>query len=372
MLPIYCTGEAVTYSCLALAAEMRPFGVATEVWVPAAVGAGRRPFVREAVPSWARRLVYRFAGEARVFDVLERRILSSLREGDVVYLWPGMSPTFVESVRAKGHAIVMERINCARGTAKRILDDEYARLGWPVTDGIDEASVALEAQELGLADRVFAPSPGVRASLEDLGIETSHILSTSYGFDPARLVGTSRALPPFDGLTIVFVGYACVRKGVHLLFEAFARAGMNARLVIAGRIAPDIAHAHAEFLARPDVIALGHVSDVGAVYRSADAFVFPSLEEGGPMVTYEAMGAGLPVVVSPMGAGAIARDGLDGYVVPPHDADAFAAALARLADDPTARASLGASAKARALDFTWAKVGARRQAMVESAFGISP
>lgn len=349
MLPIYCTGEAVTYSCLALAAEMRPFGVATEVWVPAAVGAGRRPFVREAVPSWARRLVYRFAGEARVFDVLERRILSSLRPGDVVYLWPGMSPTFVESVRAKGHAIVMERINCARGTAKRILDDEYARLGWPVMDGIDEASVALEAQELGLADRVFAPSPGVRASLEDLGVETSHILSTSYGFDPARLVGTSRAL----------------------LFEAFARAGMNARLVIAGRIAPDIAHAHAEFLARPDVIALGHVSDVGAVYRSADAFVFPSLEEG-PMVTYEAMGAGLPVVVSPMGAGAIARDGLDGYVVPPHDADAFAAALARLADDPTARASLGASAKARALDFTWAKVGARRQAMVESAFGSSP
>lgn len=372
ILPIYCTGQAVTYTCLSLVGAMTPFGSPSPVWVPAAVGEGRRSFVRAAVPGVLRSLVYRFLGETYAFGLLEKRVLASLRSDDILYLWPGTAPSLRREIVRRGYPIVTERINCAQATAKRVLDAEYERVGWTSEDPISEEQVEFEREELAVASRVFSPSPRVVESLREVGVESERILESSYGFDPGRIAGTSRALPPFDGLTVVFVGYACIRKGMHLLFEAFERAGLRARLVLAGRIAPSFRERYAGFLARPDVLALGHVSDIGAVYRCADVFVFPSLEEGGPMVTYEAMGAGLPVLVSPMGAGAIARDAEDGFVVDPHDVEGLAAALTRLAEDRELREALGRSARERAAEFTWERVAARRQRMLEEAFGKLP
>jgi glycosyltransferase involved in cell wall biosynthesis len=159
---------------------------------------------------------------------------------------------------------------------------------------------------------------------------------------------------------VLFVGFVCVRKGAHLLLDAWQRAGIRGQLVLCGAIEPGIARHSADVLARPDVVHLPYVSDVSSVYRQADIFAFPSLEEGGPLVTYEAMAHGLAVVVSPMGAGAVLRDGIDGMILPAHDTDAWADALRRLAASPDLRSRLGASARARAAEFTWEKVAARR------------
>jgi glycosyltransferase involved in cell wall biosynthesis len=40
-----------------------------------------------------------------------------------------------------------------------------------------------------------------------------------------------------------------------------------------------------------------YFADVGNAYSVADIFVFPSLEEGSPLVTHEAMTHGLPLLV---------------------------------------------------------------------------
>jgi hypothetical protein len=45
---------------------------------------------------------------------------------------------------------------------------------------------------------------------------------------------------------------------------------------------------------------------------------------GGPLVTYEALAHCLPMLVSPMGAGAIVRDKIDGVIVPDHSAEHWA------------------------------------------------
>jgi glycosyltransferase involved in cell wall biosynthesis len=79
--------------------------------------------------------------------------------------------------------------------------------------------------------------------------------------------------------------------------------------------------------------------------QSADGFVLPSLAEGLPMALLEAMAARLPVVVTAVGAmPEVVHDGQQGYLIPPEDAPALAAALDRLAANPQAGRHMGESA----------------------------
>ena len=115
----------------------------------------------------------------------------------------------------------------------------------------------------------------------------------------------------------------------------------------------------------------GYVRNVPAVFRSADVFAFPTLEEGSALVVYEAMASGLPGLYSPMGAGMVARHEQDGYVMDPYDEEAWVAALRRLAGDRELRQRLGKSAQERAQEFTWPKVGRQRSELWLKAFAKS-
>jgi glycosyltransferase involved in cell wall biosynthesis len=78
----------------------------------------------------------------------------------------------------------------------------------------------------------------------------------------------------------------------------------------------------------------------------AAVFCLPSHAEGLPMALLEAMAAGKAVVASRVGGIPEAvRDGENGLLVPPQDAAALAAALARVLEDADLRARLGARAR---------------------------
>ncbi|WP_242718642.1 glycosyltransferase [Microcoleus vaginatus] len=102
-----------------------------------------------------------------------------------------------------------------------------------------------------------------------------------------------------------------------------------------------------------------HLSEkryIAFAYREADFFAFPSLEEGSPLVTYEAMANGLPVLTSPMGAGGVVRDGKDGIIVSPYDEEALVTGLQQLAGCAELRLGMSDSARERAQEFTWEKL----------------
>ncbi len=99
----------------------------------------------------------------------------------------------------------------------------------------------------------------------------------------------------------------------------------------------------------PRLRRLGYRDDVAALLAAADIFVLPSYFEGLPMSVIEAMLSGLPVVASDIrGPREQVVDGITGILVPPRQVEPLAAALARLAADPTLRATMGAAGRDRA------------------------
>jgi len=87
----------------------------------------------------------------------------------------------------------------------------------------------------------------------------------------------------------------------------------------------------------------GFRADVDRLIGAMDLFVLPSrFGEGLPMVLLEAMGAGIPVVSTPVeGIAELVDDGRNGLLVPPNDSAALSAAIARLLADATVRDRLG-------------------------------
>ena len=86
--------------------------------------------------------------------------------------------------------------------------------------------------------------------------------------------------------------------------------------------------------------------------RTGNIFVFPSTyQETWGLCLTEAMSTGLACIASSVaGPKAQIRDGFNGLLVPPRDADALADALRRLVNDRDERERLGANARAWALE----------------------
>jgi glycosyltransferase involved in cell wall biosynthesis len=154
-----------------------------------------------------------------------------------------------------------------------------------------------------------------------------------------------------DSHLVVSVGRMTAEKGHDLLLRAFARLVDRYpawRLVIAGdgplRSALE---ALCDRLALRDRVEfVGLVTNVQAIFASAELFVLPSRREVFPMALCEAMASGVPPVATEYRPGVreIVRDGVDGLVVPVEDVPALTEAMARLMGDAAERRRLGARA----------------------------
>ena len=87
----------------------------------------------------------------------------------------------------------------------------------------------------------------------------------------------------------------------------------------------------------------GYRADVPAWMRAADLFLMPSLFEGLPISHLEAMGCGLPAVISEHVPSREIAEGC--ALVRPLDESAFAQAVADLLEDPAAYAAMSRAAR---------------------------
>jgi glycosyltransferase involved in cell wall biosynthesis len=229
------------------------------------------------------------------------------------------------------------------------------------------AAVWRRLETRGWADQphIISISPYVRERLRGIAQGVIHDIENPVArsfFDIARR----------DERPAIFsAGAICRRKNTLGLIDAFAalrRAGVDATLRLAGNVTEADYGARVRDRVQTPELA-GHVELLGAIsaaqvareLSSASAFALVSLEENSPLGVQEAMAAGVPIVTSSRcGMPYLVRDGESGFLVDPHDRDDIASRLRQIVEDAALRASMGAAARAFALERFHPDVVARR------------
>jgi glycosyltransferase involved in cell wall biosynthesis len=360
-------------SCMIGLCERMPPHLDVTMWSPGASPDVRNlPFMRLVFrplvfSAMCRLGVNRIAEKA----LLGRRYLKGIAAGTHAWVWPGMGVDFLRELRRRGHRIVLERINTSVASARRVLDAASRVHGLAPKMTIDDALVREEAQELELADFVFACAPHVARSFLEAGVPRERLLESTYGWDPERFVVPRLTKDPSKGPVFLFVGSNAVRKGIPELLENWDRSGVKGRLRIVGPVEPWVLDRYRRIVERPDVELLGYRKDLPELYATSDVFVLMSHEEGSALVTYLALAAGLPCLVSEPGAGGVVVDGVEGFIQDPYDSARYVESLRRLAEDAALRERLGRAALAASARYTWREVAQRRAKQLEQAFGGS-
>lgn len=289
---------------------------------------------------FGQKLVGRFADAVRV-----RKILTTSKPECIVvqtsHDWRALSRdlVLVWMIRRRVRTIVLEwhgsRADLVSGSGERAMK-LATRLLLRGTDGV----FVLSSEELA-AFRPFASHTRLEVvsnPFVPLG-ETKRDTAgrASRAPSPARLLFVGRLLP---------------EKGVLDVVDAFdllvGQRGAVAELVIAGAgpAEPELKQRVAARGLDSHVTLAGHLSPASLAqqYADADVFVFPTYHpvEGFPTVIAEAMGAGLPIVTTPVrGITDHLGDGVNALLVPPRDPDAIAGAIERLLADDALRGRMG-------------------------------
>jgi glycosyltransferase involved in cell wall biosynthesis len=101
--------------------------------------------------------------------------------------------------------------------------------------------------------------------------------------------------------------------------------------------------------------------EVRMLYTAADIFVLPSIVEGDPLVTLEAMASGKPIIATKVGGiPRQVKDGLNGFLINPANERQLAEKIIYLIDNPDEREEMGQNSRRYAEEeFDWSKVAER-------------
>jgi glycosyltransferase involved in cell wall biosynthesis len=222
------------------------------------------------------------------------------------------------------------------------------------------------------ADMVICVSESARQDLMEIyGVEEARTRLVHHGVTP--LAGTGAALDDGDARPyVLYVGSRSAYKNFLALVQAFAVAesALSMRLVVAGggawSDAEQAAIASGGLEGRIMLLPRVDEARLGALYRGATLFVYPSLYEGFGLPPLEAMSAGCPVLVGRTSSlPEICGDAA--HYFHPATKGALEQELERLLGDTALRGAKAAAGHERVGRYTWESAATETLAVYREA-----
>ncbi|MDD3857754.1 MAG: glycosyltransferase family 4 protein [Methanoculleus sp.] len=216
-----------------------------------------------------------------------------------------------------------------------------------------------------LPDRIFVHGKALRETLvKDYRVQRENVHVIPIGeHEVAPFVKFERDDLKPDGRRVLFFGRIHRYKGLDCLIRAeplITREIPDARIVIAGT--GEEFGRYEEAMAGRDAFEVHNYRipyEEGArIFQQASVVALPYLEASQSGVIPTAYGFRRPVVVTDVGSlPEVVDDGVTGYVVPPRDPEALAAAIVRLLKDPGACRRMGEQGYAKLkTDMAWSTI----------------
>jgi glycosyltransferase involved in cell wall biosynthesis len=197
------------------------------------------------------------------------------------------------------------------------------------------------------------------------------------GLDP-RFESDGGTLPEeVSGPYLLFVGTLEPRKNISGIIKAFEQVvehGWEGTLVLVGRWGWRTGGMRRDLEASPArhrIVHLEHVSreQLPALYREAEALLFPSWLEGFGLPILEAMACGCPVITADRSAMPEVA-GPAAIYVDPADPEAMAVTIVALLDDGHRLEELSAAGRERVQQFSWDRAAAATAQILRDAAGL--
>lgn len=298
----------------------------------------------------------------RRFDNAVARLLRDIR-ADIFVGWSGYSLRSFKTAKSLGMTCVIERGSTHINTHRRLLQEEYERMGEPFDSQSWERVAERELEEFELADAIFVPSRFVLNSFVENNVPESKLKCVPYGVDMRTFHPTNRERTS-GTFRILSVGMITLRKGQQYLLDAvnnLMKKNKAARieLYLIGPILPDARKIVSKYRDIITFVGRKTHAEVAVLLSSASVMVLPSIEEGFARVILESMASGIPTIITPNTGGTdIISDGTNGLVVPIRDSNAILEKLELLLDNRELGAQIGRSAAASVSQgFTWDHYG---------------
>jgi len=259
-----------------------------------------------------------------------RWAVRTLRGMDVnaIHVFSGVCEELMLGLSGRPVLKLLARASAHIRTQARLLEEETARCG----QAIDHPSpwrLSREEREYKMSDLIIVNSSFARESFEAEGVPPEKIRTLLLGAqlehfrasedDIERRCARILAGEPLRVLT---VGSFNLRKGALDLVEIAKRVNGRMKFRMVGDAASDMLRLKKagpiEFIGRQPQFSLP------SIYREADLFLFPTIEDGYAVVLSQAQAAGLPVLATPnCSAPDIVKENKNGWVLPIRNPGAF-------------------------------------------------
>ena len=243
---------------------------------------------------------------------------------DIFHVGHGGALISLKKAKKNRMVTILEKANAHQEYQLQMMREEYALLGKRFRKPV-KYFYKRWLKELEVADYLLLSSRFAYNSFVKYGFDPKKLILLPLGVD-IDIFKPGRDRKKEEKFIVLFRCRVCFKRGVQYLLKAWDILKLeNAELVLVGDYAGDEPFL-AKYFKNKNIKFMGAVNDRDTlidIYQNSSVFVLPSIVDADPLVTYEAMACGLPLIVT-HNTGSMVRDKTDGFVVPIRDAEAIA------------------------------------------------